>query len=128
MLRNIFKVRSVSSTARRIPVRRQVHEDNDYGRREKTMEDKNVRDHEKKLLEELAKRNEDMAKKLAQAEKKVSEVTGQNYNAAGNVTSHEEVEDKMLSLRKEILDEIRQLDDKLAELKYRVQRIERKVL
>jgi len=94
----------------------------------KNLEDKNVRDHEKKLIEDLQRQLQKKNDLLHKAEEKVVEVTGKPYE---NETSLDQLtsdtEEKLLHLRKEILTEIHEVDDKLANLSMRIQRLERKL-
>jgi len=99
----------------------------DFNKREKTLEDKNVRDHDNKLLEELAAQLRKKTEQLKQAESKVAAATGETYSPSGAEAVANSLSERMLEVRKELLGEVRQIDDKLAELKFRLQRLERKV-
>eukprot|EP01123_Difflugia_compressa_P010149 TRINITY_DN3646_c0_g1_i2.p1 TRINITY_DN3646_c0_g1~~TRINITY_DN3646_c0_g1_i2.p1 ORF type:complete len:173 (-),score=38.45 TRINITY_DN3646_c0_g1_i2:274-732(-) len=101
----------------------------EFNKREKTLEDKNVREHEQKLINELAQQLQKKTEQLQQAESKYAEVTGgkdvQQQANVDAVSSH--LSERILEVRKEILVEVRKLEDQMAELKYRVQRLERKL-
>lgn len=94
-----------------------------YGRREKTLEDATVKKHEKQLLDDLskqlAKKNEQLAKVKA---------SGSAGSASSEVEQvRQDFEDQLLQVRHELLGEVRQMDDKVSELKFRIARIERKL-
>jgi len=94
-----------------VPVRSYANRDA-FDEREKSLEDKNVRDHERRLLD-------DMAKQLDK--KKGVAPVGDSLEQ-----TRDDIQEQLLQLRKEMLGEIREIQDSVAELSFRVKRLESK--
>ena len=74
-------------------------------------------------LQPTQKRNE----QLAAAQAKARSVSG-DFDSSSHVEAlRQEFEEQLIASRKELLQEIRQVEDKVTELKFRLNRLERKL-
>jgi len=99
-----------------------------FDRREKTLEDKSVRDHEKKkLIENLQLQLKIKEEQLQQAENKIGKATGKEHEDETPEKLVSFMEDELLELRKDVLKDIHSLEDMFSEITMRTQRLERRL-
>jgi len=101
-------------------VRRQQDDKDTYGRRERTLEDLTVRKHEQHLID-------DLAKQLKKKDDQLARARGSGAGESSVEQARQEFEDQLLQVRQEIMSEIRLMEDKVSELKFRISRLERRL-